>query len=356
MKLLTIIGARPQFIKAAALSAKLVDYTDIEEVIVHTGQHFDPNMSDIFFDELKIPAPKYNLAINSLSHGAMTGRMLERIEAIIMDEKPDWVLVYGDTNSTLAGALAAQKLHVQVAHVEAGLRSYNDTMPEEINRVLTDRMSNLLFCPTDKARANLLREGIPEQKIKVTGDIMQDSMQLFGRYATPPDTALPEKFILGTLHRQENTDDPGRLKEIIDAFNAIGAHTPVVLPLHPRTRKILQQEHYPEPDLQGIVILPPVSYRNMLWLLQHTELVITDSGGLQKEAYFNRKFCITTRDETEWTELVDYNVNSVASADKKRILDAYNTFIHQTFSAPPDIYGNGQAASRILKDITEKNN
>lgn len=353
MKIVTIIGARPQFIKAASLSAKMANQDQMQEIIVHTGQHFDQNMSDIFFDELNIPAPKYNLGINSLSHGAMTGRMLEKIETIVLDEKPDWLLVYGDTNSTLAGALAAQKLHIPVAHVEAGLRSYNDRMPEEINRVLTDRLSSKLFCPTENAKANLLREGIPDKRITITGDIMQDSVNLFKQFATPPEFDIPERFILGTLHRQENTDDKQRLHEIISAYNAIGATMPIVLPLHPRTKKILANTPDVHPDPAKIIMLPPVSYWKMLWLLNQAALVITDSGGLQKEAYFNQKFCITTRDETEWTELVEAGVNTVTSANKKKITEAFRDLINKQFTAPLNLYGNGNASEKIMKHLIE---
>jgi UDP-GlcNAc3NAcA epimerase len=268
MRLATIVGARPQFIKAAALSTRIAQQEAIEEIIVHTGQHFDRNMSNIFFEELNIPNPKYNLGVNSLSHGAMTGRMLEKIETILQNEKPDWLLVYGDTNSTLAGALAAQKIHIPVAHVEAGLRSYNEKMPEEINRVLTDRLSSMLFCPTENAKKNMLKEGIADNRIKIVGDILRDSVQLFKRFATPPEFDIPERFILGTLHRQENTDDPQRLDEIINAYNEISASTPIVLPLHPRTRKILNNRSDIQPDKKRIIILPPVSYWNM-WPLEY---------------------------------------------------------------------------------------
>jgi UDP-GlcNAc3NAcA epimerase len=353
MKFVTVLGARPQFIKAAAFSSKIALKKNVNEVIVHTGQHFDENMSDVFFKELKIPEPKYNLGIHSLSHGAMTGRMLEQIERILKDENPDFVLVYGDTNSTLAGALSAQKLNIPVAHVEAGLRSYNDKMPEEINRVLTDRLSSFLFCPTSQAKENLEKEGITnkESNIVVTGDIMQDSMNLFKQFSEPPEETLPSKFILATLHRQENTDNPDRLRQIIMAYDQIGREIPVVIPIHPRTNKILNDTKRLEFKEEHIVLIPPVSYWKMLWLLDNASLIITDSGGLQKEAYFNHKFCITTRDETEWTELVENGVNIVTSANKSKILEAFYKFKDKTFNAPNDIYGNGKAADVILNNL-----
>jgi UDP-GlcNAc3NAcA epimerase len=354
MKIVTVIGARPQFIKAAALSTKIAEYDNIEEIIVHTGQHFDKNMSDIFFEELKIPNPKYNLEINSLPHGAMTGRMLESIENILIQEKPNLLLVYGDTNSTLAGALAAQKLHVAVAHVEAGLRSYNDKMPEEINRVLTDRLSTYLFCPTNQSKINLNSEGIQQRnntKIIVTGDIMQDSMNLFKKFSKTPDNNLPQKFILATLHRQENTDDSNRLQQIVSAYDQIGSEIPVVLPLHPRTKKIIENSNNINFNKENIIVIPPVSYWTMLWLLNKASLVITDSGGLQKEAYFNKKFCITTRDETEWKELVTIGVNYVTSANKTKILDAFSELKNKKFEVPIDIYGKGNAAKVILENL-----
>jgi len=353
MKLITVLGARPQFIKAAALSSKLTFYEKINEKIVHTGQHFDKNMSDVFFKELKIPEPKYNLGIHSLSHGVMTGRMLEQIENILIKEEPDLLLVYGDTNSTLAGGLAAQKLQIPVAHVEAGLRSYNDKMPEEINRVLTDRLSTFLFCPTIKAKENLEKEGITNKKsnIVITGDIMQDSMNLFKQFSTPPEMKIPNSFVLATLHRQENTDDPDRLRQIIMAYDEIGKNIPIVLPVHPRTSKILNKNKDINFNKNNIILIPPVSYWKMLWLLDNASLVITDSGGLQKEAYFSRKFCITTRDETEWTELVENGVNIVASADKSKIMEAFFEFKDKKFDAPIDIYGNGDAADIILNHL-----
>jgi len=350
MKVLTIVGARPQFIKAAAVSNEFAKHSDIEEIVVHTGQHFDTNMSEIFFEQMNIPRPKYQLDINSLSHGAMTGRMLEKIEEVILEEKPDYVLVYGDTNSTLAGALAAKKLHVKVAHVEAGLRSFNMNMPEEINRILTDRISDLLFCPTDAAIENLKKEGFDNfpSKVVKNGDVMQDAALLFEKYAQKPEIDLPQKYILATVHRAENTDDPQRLKNIFDAFEEISADIPVVLPLHPRTKKII--------DKQGIkpkktIIIEPVGYLEMVWLIKNSSLIMTDSGGLQKEAFFFGKFCVTLRDETEWIELVENGFNTLTGADKDKIIHAVNTSLNKNADFSLNLYGKGQASKVIAEEL-----
>jgi len=266
MKLITIIGARPQFIKAAAVSREIAKHNNIKEIIVHTGQHFDANMSEIFFDQMQIPKPDYNLEINSLSHGAMTGRMIEKIEEVLMIEKPDWMLVYGDTNSTIAGSLAAKKLHIKVAHVEAGLRSFNRNMPEEINRILTDKISDLLLCPTDLAVKNLQDEGIANQSLAEVvkcGDVMQDAAIFYADMARKPEIELPVKFILVTIHRAENTDDPKRLKSIVNALNEINDNIPIILPIHPRTRKILEKS-----DLKlDFKLIDPVGYLEMIYLL-----------------------------------------------------------------------------------------
>src|SRR5690606_24740430 len=262
MKILTIVGARPQFVKAAVLSRELKSHPDIEEIIVHTGQHFDANMSDVFFDEMDIPKPKYNLDINSLSHGAMTGRMLEGIEKLILDEKPDLLLVYGDTNSTLAGALAARKLHVKVGHVEAGLRSFNMEMPEEVNRILTDRISDILFCPTDSALENLKKEGFDHFDISVvkSGDVMQDAALYYAQFSADKSQVhrhLPKgDYVLCTLHRAENTDDQNRLREIVNALDTIHKSTPVVMPLHPRTKKLLEKYGI----ALDVTLIDPVGY------------------------------------------------------------------------------------------------
>ncbi len=351
MKIITIVGARPQFIKAAAVSRAFAKQTNIEEVIVHTGQHFDTNMSDIFFQEMEIPKPHYNLDINGLGHGAMTGQMLEKIEKVLLEEKPDWVLVYGDTNSTIAGALATAKLHIKVAHVEAGLRSFNMNMPEEINRILTDRISNILFCPTDTAIANLKAEGydnLPNKLVK-SGDVMQDAALFYSKKSRKPNFDIPNNFILATIHRAENTDDLSRLKAIIDAFDEIGKNNSIILPLHPRTRQIISKNNI-KINENNIKIIEPVGYLEMVYLLQNCKMVMTDSGGLQKEAFFFKKFCITLREETEWVELVQNGFNTIVGANKTRIVEAFNK---QNFDLKFDInlYGTGNASDKIATDL-----
>lgn len=355
-KIVTIVGARPQFVKASALSRALQE-EDIPEVIVHTGQHFDDNMADIFFRQMEIPEPKYNLGINSLSHGAMTGRMLEEIEKVILKEKPSAVVVYGDTNSTLAGALAASKLHIPVAHVEAGLRSFNMKMPEEINRILTDRISDFLFCPTETAILNLKDEGFVHfpSRVVMSGDVMYDVAIYYSQLSSRKSNILqelklePYPFILATLHRQENTDDPARLNDILQALNDLSEHFRIVLPLHPRTKNIIARH--------GIHLkfhpIDPVGYFDMMELLKRCSLVITDSGGLQKESYFFTKHCLVVRDETEWTELVYLEYNFLVGADKTNIVQKSMEVrnIVRSFDERP--YGNGDAAkkiARILKD------
>jgi len=361
MKIVTIIGARPQFIKAAALSLVLRKKIGVREILIHTGQHFDNNMSRIFFEQMQIPKPDYNLEVAGLSHGAMTGRMLGRLEAVLLSEKPDLVLVYGDTNSTLAGALAAAKLHIPVAHVEAGLRSFNRRMPEEINRVLTDHISDLLFAPTGAAVANLENEGISPEKIHLVGDVMQDAALHYASLARKPAffesrvISPAEPFVLATLHRAENTDAPGRLAEIIDAIREISRQTPVLMPLHPRTRKRITETGLKiDGDSSGIRLhlLDPVGYLEMVWLLQHCALVMTDSGGLQKEAYFFKKPCITLRDETEWMELVDTGVNTLVGAKSSAILDAFcNALNLPQIAFDRDLYGSGKAGQLIAEQL-----
>jgi UDP-GlcNAc3NAcA epimerase len=350
MKILTIVGARPQFIKAAALSRELKSRAGVEEILVHTGQHFDKNMSDVFFDEMNIPKPKYNLEINSLGHGAMTGRMLEGIEKLLLDEKPNMLLVYGDTNSTIAGALAAKKIHVPVGHVEAGLRSFNMRMPEEVNRILTDRISDHLFCPTDTAINNLKNEGFNDFDCKIhrSGDVMQDAALYYAQFSEEKSDVLaklgnPKNFALTTIHRAENTDDPIRLTSIISALNEINKSQQVICPLHPRTRKILENL----PEKPAFSIIDPVGYFDMIELLKHASLVMTDSGGLQKEAFFFQNACITMRDQTEWTELVDNGYNMLAGADKEAILGAYDTMRSLNLDFSKDLYGGGMASANI---------
>ncbi|PHR58589.1 MAG: UDP-N-acetylglucosamine 2-epimerase (non-hydrolyzing) [Arcobacter sp.] len=351
LKVVTILGARPQFIKAGSVSREISKYDELEEVIVHTGQHFDENMSDIFFDEMKIQKPQYNLGINGKSHGAMTGQMLEKIEEILVKEKPDWVMVYGDTNSTLAGALAASKLHIKIAHVEAGLRSFNMKMPEEVNRILTDRVSSILFCPTDSAIKNLNNEGFQNIftcKIVKNGDVMQDGAIFYSEFAKKPDNLHVEKYILSTIHRVENTDDDKRLTSIVDALNEISKNIPIVLPLHPRTKNILKERK--NVLSENIHVIDPVGYLEMVWLIQHSSLIMTDSGGLQKEAFFFHKPCITLRDETEWVELVEHNYNVLVGADTSKILDTYHKHVFNT-QYDIDLYGQGKASEEIVKSL-----
>lgn len=349
MKILTVIGARPQFIKASVVSAAINKTTGLSEEIIHTGQHFDANMSNIFFDQLGIPKPDYQLDINSGSHGSMTGRMLEAIEKICLESKPDRLMVYGDTNSTLAGALAASKLHIPVAHIEAGLRSFNMRMPEEINRILTDQVSDILFCPTETAVKNLKNEGFESKPVQVlnVGDVMQDSSMFFAERAVKGEAlkAVPESnFIVATLHRAENTDDPVRLKAIVDALNYIHKNIlPVVLPLHPRTQKVVKSL-----GLQlDMLVLEPVGYLEMIWLLKHCNAVVSDSGGVQKEAFFFKKPCITMRDQTEWVELIEHGVNILAGADTQKIINATQAMLNKTIEDPLNLYGGGKASQNI---------
>jgi len=357
MKIVTIIGARPQFVKAAMVSKAIKDFSTEEkpiiEIIVHTGQHFDKNMSDVFFEEMRIPEPNYNLEINSLSHGAMTGKMLEKIEEILLKEIPDWVLVYGDTNSTLVGALAAKKLHIKVAHVEAGLRSYNTKMPEEINRILTDRISDVLFCPTQIAINNLKKEGFDnmDSEVVLSGDVMEDAALFYKELSKPPNFEISKPFILATIHRAENTDNRERLTSIFNALNTIAEKIQIILPLHPRTK--LKIEQFKIYITKNISITDPIGYLEMVYLLNSCELVITDSGGVQKEAYFFKKRCITSRDETEWTELVENGFNTLAGADPARIVKAfYENKENLDFSK--DLYGNGNASKNIVNALWKK--
>ena len=360
-KILTVVGARPQFIKAAAVSKALQLHTDFKEVIVHTGQHFDTNMSAIFFDEMEIPRPDYNLDIHSLSHGAMTGRMLEALEKVMLKEAPNGVMVYGDTNSTIAGALAAKKLHLPVVHVEAGLRSFNMKMPEEINRILTDRISDILFCPTDKAVQNLQVEGFDQLdcRVELVGDVMQDAALFFSTKAKEKSGIVQQlnlkqdNFLLVTIHRAENTNDSSKLSAIIEGLNILSKDYTIVFPMHPRTKKYCQQ--------YGLKLefepIEPVGYLDMIQLLDHSQLVITDSGGLQKEAYFFRKYCLTVRDQTEWTELVDLGINTLIEASKEALIKQVNEFSRKIFTTNVQLYGGGKASENIctiLKEVLDE--
>ena len=356
MKIITVIGARPQFVKAAVVSRAIAEHNSscvgdgkIKEVIVHTGQHYDKNMSDVFFEEMLIPKPDYFLNVNGLSHGAMTGQMLEKIEKVLIEESPDYVLVYGDTNSTLAGALAAVKLHIPVAHIESGLRSFNRRMPEEINRVMTDHVSALLFCPTDQAIENLKMEGVIDNKIhKVinTGDVMLDAALFYKKDMKKPDVEFSDNFILATLHRAENTDDLERLQSIFDAFDTISKDKQVILPIHPRTKNIIKTKKI-KICSDNIKLIDPVSYYEMIYLLANCSLVMTDSGGLQKEAYFFKKPCITLRDETEWVELLKNGYNCISGANKENICNSYNKMKGREIS-DSFLYGKGSAGKTIV--------
>jgi UDP-GlcNAc3NAcA epimerase len=353
MKVMTVIGARPQFVKAAVVSRAFKEHRkDVQEVIVHTGQHYDANMSDVFFDDLKIPKPDFNLGIGGGSHGQNTGRMLEKIEALIINESPDCVLVYGDTDSTLAGALAASKLHVPVAHVEAGLRSFNKRMPEEINRILTDHMSTLLLAPTNTAKENLLREGIADEKVFLTGDVMCDASLFYKEMAKVPneinpDAAYLSDFILCTIHRAENTDDPVRLEQIFRGLG--GCDKRVILPLHPRTRAKISRFGLNLPS--NVSVIDPVGYLEMVWLEIHCSAIATDSGGVQKEAYFFGKPCVTLRDETEWVELVQSGWNVLAGADEYIIKSSL--FNAKTPETSRSLYGNGASALEVVSLISK---
>jgi len=412
MKIATIIGARPQFIKAAAVSRAIAAHNRavcptaqaaaaianpgahngvapppvIEEILIHTGQHYDDGMSAVFFRELDIPEPKYNLNIGSGPHGRQTGRMLAAIEEVLLAEKPDWVLIYGDTNSTLAGALAAAKLHIPIAHVEAGLRSFNRRMPEEINRVVADQLSSLLLCPSQTAVDNLAAEGIGgkndekmgavphfPQRVVITGDVMADALQFaaakVGAKAAPQAAAVvadpatqasahsdimarlglqPQRYLLATVHRAENTDDPQRLSDILSAFAALDE--PVVFPAHPRTRKFLHEKNYQPPP--HVRLIDPVGYFDIVALEKSARLLLTDSGGMQKEAYWLKVPCITLRDETEWVETVDAGWNVLTGADDKKIIHAALNFTPP--QEHPPLYGDGQTAEKILGILCQK--
>ena len=359
VRITTVVGARPQFVKAAAVSRAIADYnragsgTRVVEQIIHTGQHYDANMSKVFFEELEIPPPAVNLEVGSGPHGFQTAQMLERLEKDLLAKRPDWLLIYGDTNSTLAGALAAAKLHVPVAHVEAGLRSYNRRMPEEINRVVADCVSTLLLCPTRTAVENLAREGVV-RGVHLVGDVMYDSVLFHASRAGQASSVMqrlhlePKSFYLATVHRAENTDDVDRLAGILEAFRRLDR--PVLLPLHPRTRKTLGAR---VAELEGSVLpIDPVPYLDMLVLERNARIILTDSGGVQKEAYWFGVPCVTLRDETEWVELAEAGCNRIVGTAPESILAAVNAFESAGAVLPPgrpsDLYGDGNSAARIV--------
>lgn len=378
IKLLTIVGARPQFIKASAISRTIKqDFWDkISEVILHTGQHYDDNMSSVFFREMEIPLPLYNLEVGSGKHGKQTADMLAGIESILSKESPDAVLIYGDTNSTLAGALAAAKMHIPVVHVEAGLRSFNKAMPEEINRIMADHVSTLLFSPTQKGIDNLLGEGLKHSTSKPynidnpgvfhCGDIMYDNALYFSKVADDKSTLLkdlrlkPSSYVLVTMHRDTNTDDPVRLNAIFKAIQRISEKSDMkfVIPLHPRTRK--KWNELPDDTLKDIIennnlitIIPAVSYLDFISLEKNARLIMTDSGGVQKESYFFKKPCLILRDETEWVELVELGTALLCGANEEKIVLSYKEIMGKKDLKFPDIYGDGQAARFILNKILE---
>lgn len=356
LKIVTIVGARPQFIKAAPVSRALREAGHIE-FLVHTGQHYDGNMSAVFFQELEIPEPDVNLGVGSGPHGWQTDQMLMRIEEVLLTEKPDWVLVYGDTNSTLAGALAAAKLHVPVGHIEAGLRSFNREMPEEHNRVLTDHCSKLLFCPTRTAVDNLAKEGIT-RGAHLVGDTMYDSVLQFAEIARQRSTILedlglePKGYLLATLHRPSNTDIPENLRNILTAFFEIGK--PLVFPAHPRTRRKIAEldgAFQAEPEMYNVRMIEPVGYLDMLVLEENAQLILTDSGGMQKESYFLETPCITLRNETEWLELLELGVNVLAGARKENIVREAAGMLDVELNFKGGLYGDGKARDLIVRQI-----
>ena len=348
MKVVSVVGARPEFIQAARVSQAI--RARHEEVLVHTGQHYDFDMSEVFFQQLELPEPDHNLGVGSGSHAWQTGEILSRIEPVLQEEKPDWVIVRGDTNSTLAGALAAAKLCIPVAHVEAGLRSFNTQMAEEINRVVTDHVSELLFCPTQAAMDNLKREGL-EDRAYLVGDVMYEAVLHNLNLAEQQSDVMarlslyPDSYILVTVHRAENTDDPARLRGIVKALNSI-PYT-VVFPIHPRTQAALQEHGYTLGN--RVQVVPPVSYFDMLGLQQYARLVLTDSGGMQKEAYFLGTPCVTLREETEWVETVDAGWNTLVGADPQAILQAVREFYPP--SEHPDLYGDGNTSLHIVEAL-----
>lgn len=376
MKIVTVIGARPQIIKAAALSRAIKEHfkKEVNEIIVHTGQHYDDNMSQVFFDELGIPQPDYNLGVGSASHGVQTARMIEGIEEILLKEKPDCLVLYGDTNSTMAGAIAASKIHVPIVHIEAGLRSFNKSMPEEINRICCDHCSTLLFSPTATGFKNLIKEGFnPDNKRRFTidnpgiyhcGDVMYDNSKYFANIADTKSQILDKEglrgtgYMLCTIHRDNNTDQPERLNAIFKALLKISECKMVVLPLHPRTSKLLNTNL--ENDLydkitnnKNIKILPPASFLDMIVLERHAQMVVTDSGGVQKEAFFFQKPCLILRSETEWKEIVECGAAVITDADENKIIDSFNNFVENPPHKFPEIFGDGKAAEFICKEMLE---
>ena len=368
IKIVTIIGARPQIIKAAALSRAIKNNfsNEIEEIIVHTGQHYDQNMSQVFFDELGIPAPNYNLDVGSGKHGEQTAKMIEGIEEILLKENPDYLVVYGDTNSTLAGAIAASKIHIPIVHIEAGLRSFNKAMPEEINRICCDHCSTMLFSPTATGYKNLINEGFnPENKKPFTidnpgiyhcGDVMYDNSLHFAEKSKDKSLKTKGNFILCTIHRNNNTDEPERLSAIIKALLRLSKEEEIIIPLHPRTKKLLDvnlsSDIYNELiNNEKIHIIPPASFLEMISLEKNASIVITDSGGVQKEAYFFKKPCIIMRSETEWKEIVEVGAAIIADANEENIVNGYYHFKDNKIRKYPELFGDGKSAEFICNEL-----
>lgn len=367
VRLVTIVGARPQFVKAAVVSRAIKNFNQQEyecrlnEVLIHTGQHYDFNMSQAFFNQLDIPAPKYHLSVRSGPHGKQTAKMLTRIEGVLAKERPELVIVYGDTNSTLAGALGAAKMKIPIAHVEAGLRSYNRHMPEEINRILTDRISSLLFCPTETSILNLKTEGIIRGVHRV-GDVMLDAFLAYRRVALKTSGVLRAlnlehlSYCLATVHRQENADDPVRLRSIFSSFSELASeHCPFIVPLHPRTRKSLRDRKLSIPINRHVRLIQPLSYLDVIALESHAKTILTDSGGVQREAYFARVPCITLRNETEWPETVESGWNIIAGPKTEDIVRAFGKLNRTDLPEPPPYFGNGQASERIVEILAGLN-
>ncbi|HEX8552992.1 MAG TPA: UDP-N-acetylglucosamine 2-epimerase (non-hydrolyzing) [Abditibacteriaceae bacterium] len=359
MLVYTVVGARPQFMKAAVVM-KALEQQGAQQCLVHTGQHYDKNMSDIFFSELGITEPDYHLGIGSGGHGAQTGQMLEAIERSLLEVRPDWVLVYGDTNSTLAGALAAAKLHIPIAHVEAGLRSFNKRMPEEINRVLTDHVSDLLFAPTNEAEKNLAAEGVSPGKVLLTGDVMYDAALHYAAAAELKSNILQhlqlksKEYILATIHRAENTDVPAVLRGIFEGISQIAKDVPVIMPLHPRTLAALKHEGLLEGIGERIHIIEPVGYLDMIMLEKNARLIVTDSGGVQKEAFFYRVPCVTLRSETEWVETVALGWNHVVPpVSKEAVFQSIETALLAPIGKEGQPYGEGRASTIIAGALTD---
>lgn len=355
LKLFNVVGARPQFVKAAVVSRALRQHASIQEVIVHSGQHSDAAMSQVFFDELGIPAPDFNLGVAGTGSEAVVGEMESKMVDLIRSEKPDWVLVYGDTYTTRAAAQAAHRCSVALAHVEAGLRSFNPEMPEELNRIVADRLSSVLFAPTQRAVDQLWDEGLggPEGKVLLSGDVMKDAARIFASNHEPLQGHLPipdEPFILCTLHRKETTGNREKLRAVVDGLNRIAEQYPIVLPLHPGTKKQMQQFglHF------NFETIPPQGYLTMLALLRKSALVVTDSGGLQKEAYFMQRFCVTLRGETEWTELVDAGYNFLAGTDEQQLFSGVQQMLGKSEPFDEAFYGDGYAAEEIAGFFARK--